>query len=112
MSRRGKPQTFAYAATWAGSVRVCRAAATKPEQGTGRLPNPARSAGREVHRQAGHLAAGVQGRLQSLVGERRRHPDVDDEVLKDLIAQTLHMDRGANGADAITFSDAWNARSA
>ena len=24
--------------------------------------------------------------------------DVDDEVLKDLIAQTLHMDRGANGA--------------
>ena len=29
-----------------------------------------------------------------LVGYMRQHPEADDEVLKDLIAQTLHMDRG------------------
>ena len=36
--------------------------------------------------------------ILGIVGYLRTHPDVDDEVLKDLIAQTLHMDRGANGA--------------
>lgn len=33
--------------------------------------------------------------ILGIVGYVRRHPDVDDEVLKDLIAQTLHMDRGS-----------------
>ena len=28
-----------------------------------------------------------------LVGYLRRHPDADDEMLADLIAQTLHLDR-------------------
>ena len=32
--------------------------------------------------------------ILGVVGYVRSHPDVDDEVLKDLIAQTLHMDRG------------------
>lgn len=32
--------------------------------------------------------------ILGIVGYVRRHPDVEDEVLKDLIAQTLHMDRG------------------
>lgn len=32
--------------------------------------------------------------ILGIVGYVRRHPDVDDEVLKDVIAQTLHMDRG------------------
>ena len=36
--------------------------------------------------------------ILGIVGYLRTHPDVDDEVLKDLIAQTLHMDRGATGA--------------
>ncbi len=34
-----------------------------------------------------------------IVGYVRRHPDVDDEVIKDLIAQTLHMDRGTTLPD-------------
>lgn len=34
-----------------------------------------------------------------IVGFVRRHPEVDDEVLKDLIAQTLHMDRGTGPHD-------------
>lgn len=34
-----------------------------------------------------------------IVGYVRHHPDVDDEVLKDLIAQTLHMDRGCSPAE-------------
>ena len=33
--------------------------------------------------------------ILGIVSYVRRHPDVDDEVLKDLIAQTLHMDRGS-----------------
>lgn len=32
--------------------------------------------------------------IAGIVGFVRRHPEVDDEVLKDIIAQTLHMDRG------------------
>ena len=32
--------------------------------------------------------------ILGIVGYLRTHPDVSDEVLKDLIAQTLHMDRG------------------
>lgn len=32
--------------------------------------------------------------ILGIVGYVRRHPEVDDEVLKDIIAQTLHMDRG------------------
>lgn len=32
--------------------------------------------------------------IVGVVGYVRRHPEVDDEVLKDIIAQTLHMDRG------------------
>ncbi len=32
--------------------------------------------------------------ILGIVGYVRSHPDVSDEVLKDLIAQTLHMDRG------------------
>ena len=30
---------------------------------------------------------------EQLVGYLRRHPDADDEMLADLIAQTLHLDR-------------------
>ncbi len=29
-----------------------------------------------------------------IIGYMRQHPNADDEILKDLIAQTLHMDRG------------------
>ncbi len=36
--------------------------------------------------------------ILGIVSYLRTHPDVDDEVLKDLIAQTLHMDRGDAGA--------------
>ena len=32
--------------------------------------------------------------ILGIVGYLRTHPDASDEVLKDLIAQTLHMDRG------------------
>lgn len=35
--------------------------------------------------------------ILGIVGYMRSHPDADDEVLKDLIAQTLHMDRGKDG---------------
>lgn len=31
--------------------------------------------------------------ILGLVGYMRQHPDVDDEVIKDIIAQTLHLDR-------------------
>lgn len=34
-----------------------------------------------------------------IIGFIRRHPDVDDDTLKDIIAQTLHMDRGVSLAD-------------
>ena len=33
--------------------------------------------------------------ILGIVGYLRTHPEADDEVLKDLIAQTLHMDRGS-----------------
>ncbi len=32
--------------------------------------------------------------IVGIIGYMRQHPDVDDETIKDLIAQTLHMDRG------------------
>lgn len=32
--------------------------------------------------------------IVGIVGYVRRHPEASDEVLKDIIAQTLHMDRG------------------
>lgn len=34
--------------------------------------------------------------IVGLVGFLRRNPEVDDEILKDLIVQTLHMDRGTH----------------
>ncbi len=37
--------------------------------------------------------------IVGVVGFVRRHPEVDDEVLKDIIAQTLHMDRVCGPAD-------------
>ena len=48
--------------------------------------------------QSDHLYETFYVLILGIVGYLRTHPDVDDEVLKDLIAQTLHMDRGANGA--------------
>lgn len=36
--------------------------------------------------------------ILGIVGFLRTHPDADDEVLKDIIAQTLHMDRGTKDA--------------
>ena len=33
--------------------------------------------------------------ILGIVGYLRTHPDADDEVLKDLIVQTLHIDRGS-----------------
>lgn len=36
--------------------------------------------------------------ILGIVGYLRTHPDVDDEVLKDLIAQTLHMEKAAQTA--------------
>lgn len=35
-----------------------------------------------------------------IVGYVRRHPEANDEVLKDIIAQTLHMDRGTAFANS------------
>ena len=32
--------------------------------------------------------------IVGIIGYMRQHPDVDDETIKDIIAQTLHMDRG------------------
>lgn len=40
--------------------------------------------------------------ILGIVGYLRTHPDVDDEVLKDLIAQTLHLDRGDGNREAGT----------
>lgn len=37
--------------------------------------------------------------ILGIVGYLRTHPDADDEVLKDLIVQTLHMDRGRPETD-------------
>ena len=34
--------------------------------------------------------------IVGVVGYVRRHPEASDEVIKDIIAQTLHMDRGTN----------------
>lgn len=38
--------------------------------------------------------------ILGIVGYLRMHPDADDEVLKDIIAQTLHMDRGPGRKNA------------
>ena len=48
--------------------------------------------------------------ILGIIGYVRRHPDVSDEVLKDLIAQTLHMDRGSTDVRLQEDSNADDAR--
>lgn len=44
--------------------------------------------------------------ILGLVGFLRRNPDIDNEILKDLIAQTLHMERGTHLDTQATSHDA------
>lgn len=39
--------------------------------------------------------------ITGLIGFMRQHPDVDDAVLKDLIAQPLHMERGVSREEEV-----------
>lgn len=39
--------------------------------------------------------------IMGLIGFMRQHPDADDAVLKDLIAQSLHMERGASREEEV-----------